>query len=39
MASVAANALLWIIDGEPADQFRLELATQLVVRGSTALPA
>ncbi|MGW8484923.1 LacI family DNA-binding transcriptional regulator [Streptomyces sp. NPDC055886] len=39
MASVAANALLRIIDGEPADQFRLELATQLVVRGSAAPPA
>ncbi|MFJ8884559.1 LacI family DNA-binding transcriptional regulator [Streptomyces sp. NPDC102402] len=38
MASVAANALLRVIDGEPADQFRLELATQLVVRGSTAPP-
>ncbi|MFE3518530.1 LacI family DNA-binding transcriptional regulator [Streptomyces sp. NPDC059166] len=38
MASVAANALLRIIDGEPADQLRLELATQLVVRGSTAPP-
>ncbi|MER5896248.1 LacI family DNA-binding transcriptional regulator [Streptomyces sp. NPDC001876] len=38
MASVAANALLRIIDGEPVDQFRLELATQLVVRGSTAPP-
>ncbi|MFG2427701.1 LacI family DNA-binding transcriptional regulator [Streptomyces sp. NPDC048590] len=38
MATVAANALLRIIDGEPADQLRLELATQLVVRGSTAPP-
>ncbi|MFF4243060.1 LacI family DNA-binding transcriptional regulator [Streptomyces sp. NPDC001822] len=38
MASVAANTLLRVIDGEPADQFRLELATQLVVRGSTAPP-
>ncbi|MFE5243762.1 MULTISPECIES: LacI family DNA-binding transcriptional regulator [unclassified Streptomyces] len=38
MASLAATTLLRIIDGEPADQFRLELATQLVVRGSTAAP-
>ncbi|MFG3105563.1 LacI family DNA-binding transcriptional regulator [Streptomyces tendae] len=38
MASLAANTLLRIIDGEPADQLRLELATQLVVRGSTAAP-
>ncbi|MFJ5775211.1 LacI family DNA-binding transcriptional regulator [Streptomyces sp. NPDC093094] len=38
MASMAANTLLRIIDGEPADQLRLELATQLVVRSSTAPP-
>lgn len=36
MASMAANALLRIIDGEQADHLRLELATQLTVRGSTA---
>ncbi|MGW5636719.1 LacI family DNA-binding transcriptional regulator [Streptomyces sp. NPDC003832] len=35
MASMAANTLLRIIDGEAADQLRLELATHLVVRGST----
>ncbi|MFC9463142.1 LacI family DNA-binding transcriptional regulator [Streptomyces coelicoflavus] len=39
MATMAANTLLRIIDGEPADQLRLELATQLIVRGSTAAPA
>ncbi|MGW8631725.1 LacI family DNA-binding transcriptional regulator [Streptomyces sp. NPDC055793] len=36
MASMAAHTLLRIIDGEPADRLRLELPTQLVVRGSTA---
>ncbi|MFB6552782.1 LacI family DNA-binding transcriptional regulator [Streptomyces sp. NPDC056405] len=36
MAAMAANTLLRIIDGEPAEHLRLELATQLTVRGSTA---
>ncbi|MGW6208626.1 LacI family DNA-binding transcriptional regulator [Streptomyces sp. NPDC055089] len=39
MASMAARTLLRIIDGEHADTLRLELATRLVVRGSTAPPA
>ncbi|MFJ5829118.1 LacI family DNA-binding transcriptional regulator [Streptomyces sp. NPDC093089] len=39
MAAMAANTLLRIIDGEPVANLRLELATQLVVRGSTAPPA
>ncbi|MFD0430698.1 LacI family DNA-binding transcriptional regulator [Streptomyces zhihengii] len=38
MAAMAANTLLRIMDGEPAEHLRLELATQLVVRGSTAGP-
>lgn len=38
MAAMAANTLLRIVDGEPAEHLRLELATQLVVRGSTAAP-
>ncbi|MFE7383894.1 LacI family DNA-binding transcriptional regulator [Streptomyces zhihengii] len=38
MAAMAANTLLRIMDGEPAEHLRLELATQLIVRGSTAGP-
>ncbi|MFD6419425.1 LacI family DNA-binding transcriptional regulator [Streptomyces sp. NPDC060194] len=39
MAAMAATTLLKIIDGEHVDTLRLELATQLIVRGSTAGPA
>ncbi len=38
MAATAANTLLRIIDGEHVDNLRLELATQLIERGSTAPP-
>ncbi|MEV8585900.1 LacI family DNA-binding transcriptional regulator [Streptomyces sp. NPDC051180] len=38
MAAMAARTLLRIIDGEPVPNHRLELATRLVVRGSTAPP-
>ncbi|WP_146132478.1 hypothetical protein [Streptomyces solincola] len=35
---MAASTLLRINDGERTETLRLELATQLVVHGSTALP-
>ncbi|MFB7339078.1 LacI family DNA-binding transcriptional regulator [Streptomyces hydrogenans] len=38
MAAMAANTLLRIIDGEHVENLRVELATRLVVRGSTAPP-
>ncbi|MFV6026658.1 LacI family DNA-binding transcriptional regulator [Streptomyces sp. NPDC056264] len=38
MAAMAATTLLRIIDGEHVENLRLELATRLVVRGSTAPP-
>ncbi|MGW6538456.1 substrate-binding domain-containing protein [Streptomyces sp. NPDC055051] len=39
MAAMAAQTLLRIIDGERVENLRVELATRLVVRGSTALPS
>ncbi|MGW1928793.1 LacI family DNA-binding transcriptional regulator [Streptomyces sp. NPDC001919] len=39
MAAMAANTLLRIIDGEHVENLRVELATRLVVRASTAPPA
>ncbi|MFB7828379.1 LacI family DNA-binding transcriptional regulator [Streptomyces hydrogenans] len=39
MAAMAARTLLRIIDGERVDNLRVELATRLVVRGSTAPPS
>ncbi|MFF3030974.1 LacI family DNA-binding transcriptional regulator [Streptomyces rubiginosohelvolus] len=38
MASMAATTLLRMIDGENVETLRLEMATQLMVRGSTAPP-
>ncbi|MEU6406718.1 LacI family DNA-binding transcriptional regulator [Streptomyces sp. NPDC046985] len=39
MAALAARTLLRLIDGEAIEPPRVELATRLVVRGSTAAPA
>ncbi|WP_374119781.1 hypothetical protein [Streptomyces sp. MBT42] len=39
MAAMAATTLLRIIDGEHVENLRLELATRLLVRGSTVPPA
>ncbi|MFB7394871.1 substrate-binding domain-containing protein [Streptomyces sp. NPDC056191] len=39
MAAMVATTLLRIIDGEHVESLRLELATRLVARGSTAPPA
>ncbi|MFF7209735.1 LacI family DNA-binding transcriptional regulator [Streptomyces sp. NPDC008238] len=38
MAAMAARTLLRLVDGEEVDLPRVELATQLVVRDSTAAP-
>ncbi|MFG3157389.1 LacI family DNA-binding transcriptional regulator [Streptomyces sp. NPDC048219] len=38
MAAMAANTLLRLVDGEDVNLPRVELATHLVVRGSTAAP-
>ena len=39
MAAVAARIVLQLIDGEEPETMRVELATTLVVRESTAAPA
>lgn len=39
MGEEAARLALRIADGEPADTMRMDLATHLIVRGSTAPPA
>jgi LacI family transcriptional regulator len=38
MGRVAASLLLRLLDGQPLEATRLELATRLVVRESTAVP-